>query len=296
MGNKPLTGPPQKEEFKDYSHYSEHFTQLFGKVYYYKRKSDDQLYMVRPVPKKDIEGKLKKIRITNTEIMKKAGNAILAFRGVQEDLPNMSSLKVKDLCFLTFDSFDHDLHYEISKRLLKSRPLSAEEAWSLLYVTTKGLAGFQEAKTYHGSICLKTIVISHLDFKMLDPWLMGVAVSSVFPYEDPKSLSDELRTAVVVEDAANHLQQIKRDIWFLGLAVLQACTLSMIDKAQLDINDLNSALLNLKMEFSNEIYRLVREMLIIVPEKRPDAITMHKLLIRCIEKVKESPDQLFFEN
>jgi hypothetical protein len=127
VGNKPLTGPPQKEEFKDYSHYSEHFTQLFGKVYYYKRKSDDQLYMVRPVPKKDIEGKLKKIRITNTEIMKKAGNTILAFRGVQEDLPNMSSLKVKDLCFLTFDSFDHDLHYEISKRLLKSRPLSAEE-------------------------------------------------------------------------------------------------------------------------------------------------------------------------
>lgn len=284
VGNKPLSAPPQKEEFKDYSHYSEHHTKIFGKVYYYKRKGEDQLYLVKPVLKKDIESKLKKTLKVNSEIMRSAGDCVLGFKGVQENLPNMSNLKNKELAFLTFESFDYDLHYEVTKRLLKNRVFTAEEVWSLLFVTIKGLAGFQDAQTYHGSVCLKTIVVSHLDFKMLDPWLMGVFVSAVFPYEDPKLLSDDLKPAIVVEDKTSYVQQIKRDVWFLGLAILQTCTLSMIDKPQLDLNDLNSALLNLKMEYTEEIYKIVREMLIVKPDKRPDAATLLKILMKKLEK------------
>ena len=284
MGNKPIGAPPQKEEFKDYTHYSEHHTKLFGKIFYFKKKGEDQLYLVKPVPKKDIEGKLKKVMRTNVDIMKIAGECILGFKGVQENLPNMSSLKTKDLAFLTFDSFDYDLHFEVSKRILKNRFLTAEEAWSLLYVTIRSLSAFQECQTYHGSICLKTIVVSSLDFKMFDPWMMGLMSKAVFPYHDSRLLSEQLQAAVAVEDQNNLEQLIRRDVWFLGLAILQACTLSMIETPQIALEDINTALLNLKMEYSEEIYRIVREMLIIKPDKRPDASTMLKIMMKKLEK------------
>lgn len=279
MGNKATSAPPQKEEFKDFTHFAEQNTKLLGKVYFYRQKGDSKGSLVRVVSKKESETIQAQILQTHLEIMKSANDCILEYKGNLQSLPIMSKLKIKEPVFMTFASFDFDLDFEITKRQLKKRHFTEEEVWSLLYVTIKALAAMQEAGTHHGSICLKTIVITSLDFKMINPHIMDVKKATVFPYNDLTRFNAELREGLTLTDPKSLEEKIRCDVFFLGLALLQACTLEEIpEEEEIGVSHLNSLLLTLKVEYPEDIYKIIREMLIIKLQKRPDALTLRKIL------------------
>lgn len=279
MGNKASGDPPQKEEFKEYSHFAEQNTKLFGKVFFYRKKGESKGTLVRIMSKKDSQTVLAEPLKRHTEIVKTANDCLLEYKGNTQDMPLMKKQKIKEPTFMNFGSFDFDLDFEITKRQLKKRHFTEAEMWSLLYVTINGLAAMQEAGTHHGCICRKTILVASLDFKMIDPHLMGVMKESVFPYNDLTFFSEELREGVTPTDPQILEQKIKCDVFFLGLALIQACTLEELpDKSNVSVGDLNALLLTLKVEYPDDIYRIIREMLIIKLQVRPDALTLRKIL------------------
>jgi len=277
LGNKPLGAPPQAKEFEAFSHYSEQRNRLFGQHYFYKAKDAERGYLIKAVTRQDFDQRLVPELKINTKLMENTNGALLKYHGSVESLPSMDK-RPKELVLMKFDPYDYDLEYELTNRIVKKRFFTNLEIWSLIFVGIKGLASIQEAGSYHGSVCTRAIVIDKLDFKMIYPKIICSPSTNLFPYTDLSVFSEDIRAGLKPESYNIELLS-KIDVFFLGLMLLEACTLQNFTESKtIEVKDINEALLNLKMEYSDEIFRIVREMLVLRINNRPDAIKLNKII------------------
>ena len=284
LGNKVGHFPPQKEKFKDFKHFSEQVTPLFGKCYYFKKAgSVEEGCYAKPIPAKGMDEATKNMIATWKEVSDNSMRAVLDYKGEQKDLPMLLGSKQSVGSFFTFESFVADLDYEINQRSATKRYYSSEEMRGLIITGVHTINALQMAKMNHGLVCRKTVVLaaqnSFTVFKFVYPGVMDSRASQLFTYPDLNRFSETIRDGITVTDANSLQQRVKIDVFFFGMLLLEACNLQNYgDRQSIDIHDLNNCLLTVKMQYDESIYRIIREMLIVKMEKRPDGDKLDRIV------------------
>ena len=225
------------------------------------------------------------------EIYENSKHSILAFKGIQTDWPILAKKTQLKSRLLTFESYEHDLDFEICQKAAKQTPYFDQEIRGLIITGVNTLYALQLAKMSHGNICRKTVVVVQpLLFKFIFPSILQQSAKSVNPFFDLNKFSDPIREGLTVDDPKNLVHQVKVDVFHFGLLLLEICTLKDFgEKKLIDIKDLNNSLLTVKMDYSEEIFKLIREMLIIKIERRPDALKLHNILQVQLHQARDIP-------
>ena len=104
----------------------------------------------------------------------------------------------------------------------------------------------------------------------------SVAIIPASPSLVVSVFSADLQPALVSsEDLA---AQSRKDVFWLGLVLLDCLTLgSLALSTNICLADLTRGLQAVRDEYSDPIFRVVREMLVLQPSKRPDALMMQAI-------------------
>lgn len=274
---------PEAQDFHDFSHFSEKTDPILGSLLYYKNKQIDNTFIAKRITDQ-AECKL----IMNQhdkfkEIQHASEDMLLYYIGFNPKLPRINSRYSKAEIFVVFETFDMDLEFEICQRVAKNLPFGKDDIWSLIYTVISVLEVFQRYNITHGNISLNTILVKNYDYKMILPRLMSLPSLNYHPQPFKHYLSDDVLSKVGSGNEITPRDLCLNDVFSLGLVLLEVCTLRIVksfrkEDGQLDITYINESLCYIKHYYGEEIYTIVREMLVLSSQQRADPEKLRKII------------------
>lgn len=283
MGNKAAPEKPETQDFHDFSHFSEQTSQIFGSLLYYKNKQIDNTFIAKRVTDQ-AECKL----IVNQhdkfkEIQYASEDMLLYYIGFNPKLPRINSRTTKSEIFVVFETFDMDLEFEICQRVAKNLPFGNDDIWSLIYTAISVLEVFQRYNVTHGNICLNTILVKNYDYKMILPRLLSLPSLNFHPAPTKHYLSDDILNMLRDSKELTPKDICQNDVFSLGLVLLEVCTLKITrnfrkQDGKLDLPLINEGLCHIRVHYGDELYTIIREMLVLDCRSRADPVQLRKII------------------
>lgn len=281
LGSKQATPEQELSDFDEITHFSEQSNPVLGKLYYYKNKLMDSTFIAAKLAGAQSAQLSPDCHTRAKSVQEDCESMVLMYIGTNPKLPVIGMQLQAGETFTTFENFDFDLEFEIMTRTVKQTHFSDGDLWSLVYACISVLENMETHGLTHGNLCLKTVLIKNYIYKMIVPQTFGLPRLADYPgksYHAPE-LRELLARQAKVSDAAIRAN----DVFSLGLLALEAGTLHIArsfyrDDGQLDIDLLNELLSELKARLPPDLYKVIREMLVLNPQNRGTAANLKKVL------------------
>jgi len=281
---------PLIDKFSGYSHYSEIVGKDLATYYYYKEHGTEKSFIALRIGKDELEKHSEALRVYE-ELQTKYSSFLLKYLGEKPDLPifdNSLSKKMRDrITLLTFDSFDYNMELEMTLRLVRKKPFEESDLWGVIFCSGFILGELQDRKMVHGGIGHKCFVSRANLIKM--------TLHSIWPFEGDqiaailegrkvytsKEMHDEIKQSKQPKDI-RFSRRVKGDVFGLGLVLLEMASLC-IPSSYFDLNGNFSKktvfkmLSKLRSTYSEDLYKVVRELVLLDEGERPDGIELRKL-------------------
>lgn len=291
---KPSSKPPKLiGQFEDYTHYGEiKDLEKSKKIYYLKQKQGDKTIYAVETSKTELND-LRHILTIYQQMESNYPSIILSYKGSKNNIPCMDKINRKNATFLTFETFDYDLELELKLRIIKNRSYGESELWGFALAVSLFMNSCYERDISHCNLNLKTIFSKQNKIKITQPRFFKFEKTNFFYCKKKEKCyySKEMIHLVRNKSRENELNAEmeknileKNDVFSLGLLLLELSCLDIEDKWY-DVykNDMNwgkvkKKLSKLKQKYSAEFYSVVREMVLMKQEKRPDFFNLCKLI------------------
>lgn len=291
---KPSSKPPKQiGQFENYTHYGEISDPLrFKKMYYLKHKKEDKTFYAVEISKTGLKN-LKHMLTVYQQMESNYPSFVLSYKGCQENLPCMDKIDKKHSEFLTFETYDYDLDLELKLRIIKERHYDESELWGIAFSISLFLYSSYYRNIFHCNLNLNTIFSKQNKIKLTQPRFFGFKETNFNNCKRSMKCyySKEMVDLVMKKNHEGDLnfeleKEIleKNDVFSLGLLLLELSCLDIeerwydVYKNDIDWRLVKSKLSNLKQRYSHEFYSVVREMLLIRQEKRPNFFDLSKII------------------
>jgi hypothetical protein len=274
---------PENRDFHEFSHYAEQTNATLGLLYYYKSREIDHTFLAKRLEDPSTNKQLMEDQGKFVEVQAAAEGMLLRYLGSNPGLPTIKSPLANCELFLSFETFDIDLEFEIAQRVSKGLFFGLEDVWSLIYTGIAVLEVFKRFNESHGNINLHTILVKNYDFKLVYPRLFGLPLVQGPLANGKDYTSDGLLKIKKLKGAPSRKDIWNNDIFSFGLVLLEVCSLRVaitfrLHSGELDLQFINKGLREVNRRYGPEVYTIIREMLILDERCRPDAEQLRKLL------------------
>jgi len=188
------------------------------------------------------------------------------------------------------------LQAQLEERISSYATYTETEILQVADSLISGLSYFQSQGFSHGDIRPANIFVSGPSFKLSDPSLSAQkgqnALSIAILHGTKTNLAPELVPNVPQSDFEIKTDKYKADVFSLGLTLLSLASLSSNEEIyNLEEGTFNEALLNEKLEkirfrYSPFTWDLIKSMLTVSEESRPDFVSLNNTLLPYQESIR----------
>ena len=189
---------------------------------------------------------------------------------------------------LYLDAFPRSLDAELTARITAGDLISEIELQLLAEQLISVLTNLQQKEVAHGEIRPENVFITEEAYKLYDPTFSTQAglkfnVQSLL-VNTKALLAPELFNQLSKEKSETQVNKFKADVFSLGATLLSISTLSRsedlynFEENTIDYNLLNARLERVEATYSPSFSKLLRELLEVNPENRPDFVDLNSRL------------------